>query len=76
MSQRPSAESTEAAATSMTLNYGIYRLRLPRGGDYDYYIRLALSALDKGLEEGKLQEGQGGLLDLTIVDGRARFRPD
>jgi len=65
-----------SAATSMTLNYGIYRLRLPRGGEYDYYIRLARSALAKGLEDGALQEGQSGLLDLTIIDGRARFRPD
>jgi len=64
------------SASSMTLSYGIYRLRLPRGGDYDYCIRLAQSALTKGLEEGKLQEGQGGLLDLTVADGRARFRPD
>ena len=64
------------AASSMTLNYGIYRLRLPRGGDYDYCIRLALSALTTGLEEGKILEGQGGLLDLTVADGRARFRPD
>ena len=64
------------AATSMTLNYDIYRLRLPRGGDYDYCIELARSALAKGLEEGKILEGQGGLLDLTVSDGKARFRPD
>ena len=64
------------AATSMTLDYGIYRLRLPRGGDFDYYIRLARSALTQGLEEGKLQEGQGGLLDLTVVEGKAYFRAD
>lgn len=65
-----------SATTSMTLNYGIYRLRLPRGGDYNYYIQLARSALAKGLEEGKILEGQGGLLDLTVLEGRARFRPD
>lgn len=64
------------ATTSMTLEYGIYRIKLPRGGDYDYYIRLALSALEVGLSEGKIQEGQSGLLDLTVADGRARFRPD
>ncbi len=64
------------AATSMTLNYGIYRLRLPRGGDYNYYIQLAQSALTRGLEDGKILEGQSGLLDLTVTDGRARFRPD
>lgn len=64
------------AATSMTLNYGIYRLRLPRGGDYSYCVQLAQSALSKGLEDGKILEGQGGLLDLTVSDGKARFRPD
>ena len=64
------------AAASMTLHYGIYRLRLPRGGDYSYYIQLARSALSQGLEDGKILEGQGGLLDLTVSEGRARFRPD
>lgn len=64
------------SAISMTLNYGIYRLRLPRSGDFEYYIQLARSALAQGLEEGKLQEGQGGLLDLTVADGRAYFRSD
>ncbi len=64
------------AAASMTLDYGIYRLRLPRGGDFDYYIRLARSALAQGLEEGKLQEGQGGVLDLTVAEGKAYFRAD
>lgn len=65
-----------AAATSMTLDYGIYRLKLPRGGDYDYCIRLALSALARGLETGAIQEGQGGLLDLTVMDGKAYFQPE
>lgn len=64
------------AAASMTLNYGIYRLRLPRGGDYDYFIRLAQSSLTRGLEEGLIQEGQSGLLDLTVMDGKAHFQPD
>lgn len=64
------------SATSMTLDYGIYRLRLPRGGDYGYYIQLTQSALARGLEDGKILEGQSGLLDLTVTDGRAWFRPD
>ncbi len=64
------------AAASMTLNYDIYRLKLPRGGEYEYFIRLAQSALTRGLEEGKIQEGQSGLLDLTIADGKAYFQPD
>ena len=64
------------SATSMTLNYGIYRLKLPRGGEYEYSIQLAQSALTRGLDEGKIQEGQSGLLDLTIADGKAYFQPD
>ncbi|MCI8916212.1 MAG: FtsQ-type POTRA domain-containing protein [Oscillospiraceae bacterium] len=65
-----------SATTSMTLQYGIYRLKLPRGGDYDYYMRLAEGALAKGLEEGVLLEGQSGVLDLTVAEGKARFRAD
>ena len=64
------------AAASMTLQYGIYRLKLPRGGDYDYHIQLAQAALSKGLEKGMIQEGQSGLLDLTVMDGKAHFQPD
>lgn len=64
------------AATSIMLHYGIYRMRLPRGGDYSYYIQLAQSALNKGLEDGKILEGQGGLLDLTVSEGRVRFLAD
>lgn len=63
-------------ASSMTLEYGIYRIKLPRGGDYDYYIQLAQSALTTGLRDGKIQEGQSGFLDLTITDGKAYFQPD
>lgn len=65
-----------SAVTSLTLNYGIYRIKLPRGGDYRYYISLALSALDSGLSSGKLQEGQGGTLDLTVTKGKAIFQPN
>lgn len=60
---------------SMTLNYSIYRLRLPKGGDYDYYIRFALNAF-RTLEDGKLEQGQGGLLDLTAANGKGYFQPD
>ena len=60
-----------SAATYLTLDYGIYRLKLPRGGDYDYYIRLTEGAL----ASGKIPEGQGGTLDLTVVEGKAYFKP-
>ena len=61
-----------SAATYLTLKLGIYQLKLPRGGDYDYYIRLTESALDSG----KIPEGQGGTLDLTVVEGKAYFQPE
>ena len=64
------------SAASMTLHYGIYRLKLPRGGGYEYYIQLARAALSKGLESGVIQDGQGGSLDLTVMDGKAHFLPD
>lgn len=65
-----------SSAAALTLNYNIYRFKLPRGGDYDYCIRLAQSALKKGLEDGTIQEGQSGLLDLTVMDGKAYFQSD
>ena len=65
-----------SGATSMCLDYGIYRIKLPRGGDYSYCVSLALSSLESGLSSGKLQEGQGGTLDLTVTEGKALFRPD
>ena len=39
-------------------------------------MRLAEGALAKGLEEGVLLEGQSGVLDLTVAEGKARFRAD
>ena len=60
-----------SAATSMMLEYGIYRVKLPRGGDYNYCLSLTESALDSG----KIPEGVGGLLDLTVVEGKVYFRP-
>ena len=64
------------AAASMTLHYGVYRLKLPRDGSYDYHIQLAQAALSEGLKSGVIQEGQSGLLDLTVMDGKAHWRPD
>ena len=58
-----------SAATSMTLDWGIYRVKLPRGGDYSYYLSLTQAALDSG----KLPEGVPGTLDLTITEGKVNF---
>lgn len=60
------------ASTSMTLEYGIYHLRMPRGGDYEYYLLLVQGALDSG----KIPEGVGGTMDLTIAEGKVRFLAD
>ena len=59
------------AAASMTLDYGIYQVKLPRGGDYNYCLSLTESAL----ASGSIPEGVGGLLDLTVVEGKVYFRP-
>ena len=60
-----------SAVTSMTLDYGIYQVKLPRGGDYNYCLSLTESAL----ASGKIPEGVGGLLDLTVTEGKIHFRP-
>lgn len=60
-----------SAATSITLDYGIYQIKLPRGGDYDYCLSLTESAL----ASGKIPEGVGGSLDLTVAEGKVYYRP-
>lgn len=60
-----------SAATYFMLDYGIYKVKLPRSGEYDYYIRLTESAL----ASGKIPEGVGGSLDLTVVKGKVYFKP-
>ena len=58
-------------AAFMTLNYGIYQVKLPRGGDYNYYLSLTESAL----ASGSILEDVGGSLDLTVVEGKVYYRP-
>ena len=60
-----------SAATFMLLDYGIYQVKLPRGGDYNYCLSLTESAL----ASGSILEGVGGLLDLTVVEGKVYYRP-
>ena len=55
----------------MTLDYGIFQVKLPRGGDYGYYLSLTESALASGV----IPEGVGGSLDLTVMEGKVYFRP-
>lgn len=61
-----------SAGTYITLDYSIYQLKLPRDGDYDYYLLLT----EKALASGKIPEGQRGTLDLTVVKGKAYFRSE
>ena len=61
-----------SAATEMVLEYGIFHVKLPRGGDCDYHLRLVESAL----ASGAIPEGVGGTLDLTVTEGKVNFRPD
>ena len=61
-----------SAAASMLLEYGIYHVKLPRGGDYNYCLSLTESAL----ASGSIPEGVGGLLDLTVVEGKVYYRPE
>lgn len=61
-----------SSVTSMTLEYGIYHVKLPRGGDYGYHLRLTEGAL----ASGSIPEGVGGTMDLTVTEGRVYFRRD
>lgn len=61
-----------SAVTYITLDYGIYRLKLPRDGEYDYYLLLT----EKALASGMIPEGQRGTLDLTVAKGKAYFRSE
>ena len=61
-----------SAVTYITLDYGIYRLKLPRDEDYDYYLLLT----ERALASGTIPEGQRGTLDLTVVKGKAYFRSE
>ena len=56
----------------LTLQFDIYRLKLPRGGDYDYLLRLLLNALDSE----KMPQGVPGVFDFTVKDGEVYFRPN
>lgn len=70
LAQCSSIDCTPAA--SILAEYGIYHVRLPRGGDYDYYLRLLASAL----ASDKMPKDTPGTLDLTITEGRVHFSPD
>ena len=51
---------------------GIYHIRFPRGGDYDYCLRL----LNAALASDQMPQNTPGTLDLTIEEGRVHFIQD
>lgn len=61
-----------SAAASMTLTWDIYTIKLPRGGDYSYMLRL----IEGALSNEKMPLGVPGTFDLTIEDGAVHFRRD
>ena len=59
-----------SASASMTLEWGIYTLKLPRGGDYGRMLRL----LQKALESEKMPQNEPGIFDFTVKDGEVIFK--
>ena len=58
------------ATASMTLAWDIYTIKLPRGGDYPYMLRL----IEGALSNEKMPQGVPGIFDLTVEDGAVHFR--
>lgn len=58
------------ASASMTLEWGIYTLKLPRGGDYGRMLRLLRTALDSE----KMPQNEPGTFDFTVRDGEVVFK--
>ncbi len=59
-----------AADGPMTLNYGIYELKLPRGGDYSRMLRL----LEGALADERMPQNVPGIFDFTVKEGEVYFR--
>ena len=60
------------AATSITLSYDIYQVKLPRRPDYGEYLAL----LQAAIASEEMPQGVPGTFDLTVQDGHAYFNPD
>ena len=60
------------AATSMTLSYDIYQVKLPRRADYSEYLAL----LQAALSSEEMPKDVPGTFDLTVQDGRAYFQQE
>lgn len=65
-------ETLDCSASSyITLTWDIYTIKLPRGGDYAYMLRLIQSALGSD----RMPQDQPGTMDLTVKDGELYFKP-
>lgn len=56
----------------MMLEYSIYHVRLPRGGDYGYLIELLQAALN----DERMPKDTPGTADLTVKEGKVYFSRD
>lgn len=59
-----------APSAYITLTWDIYRVKLPRGGDYDHMLLMLRAALDS--EE--MPKDEPGTFDFTVKDGELYFR--
>lgn len=58
-------------ASHIEMKWDIYTVKLPRGGDYVYMLRLIQSAL----ASDRMPQDQPGTMDLTVKDGELYFKP-
>ncbi len=54
----------------MTLNWEIYTIKFPRGGDYSYMLRL----IEMALANEKMPQNEPGMFDLTVEDNAVHFK--
>lgn len=61
-----------ALPTSIEVDWDIYTIKFPRGGDYEYMVGLFFKAVN----HEKMPKDTPGLFDLTIEEGEVHFKPE
>lgn len=56
----------------ITLTWGIYTIKFPRGGDYSYMLRMIQAAL----AHEDMPQNEPGTFDLTVEDNAVHFKRD
>ena len=56
--------------TYLTLTWDIYTIKLPRGGDYAYMLRM----LNSALSSEEMPQNEPGTFDFTVKEGELYFR--